>query len=275
MVLPTHIWEKVKAIDIGNNVVELRGWNKELVGPKYNYLPSVCEICSPCLSHRDVYLKRVLGITVNPSKNMIYGSLLHEIFLEPIRIMTSRNEIGNLIEELARLKYKLISKLPHELKRIARKVFDISASLVAKWLIDDRKLPILVEPRIEASNVGISDGIRPDLVVGLIPVDFVVTQNNGLYIERKRLAITAYALALEAMTGNPINFGVLAIVRLDSTKPISWHVIQLTDYLREKFIQERDEVARIVEQKDDPGISSYCPKNCPWREVCHENPHNM
>ena len=276
MVLPVSVWERVKAMETGNNIAELRGWVRERVGPRYSYLPTVYEICSPCLTHRDVYLRRVMRYKVEPSRAMTCGSIIHKSLLEPFRHLTKlSNSLGNLTELLVSLKSRLLRNVPRELRKTTSMMFDLASALAVRWIVDERKLPILVEPYIEASSIGIADGVRPDLVVGLIPVDFLVTSGNNLYFERKRLAVTAYGMALESMTGNPVDFGVIALVRVDGIPRILWRIVQLTDELRARLLEERDEVARVAEQEDDPGRAPFCPKTCPWREICYESPCNI
>lgn len=276
MVLPVEVWERVKAAEVGSNIAELRGWARERVGPRYRYMPTVYEVCSPCPTHRDVYLRRVVGYRVEPSRAMACGAALHDAFLEPLRHLSEiERSLGSAVEALGRLKCRVLRRVPRDLRRAASALFDVGSALALKWAVDERKLPVLVEPYVEASSIGMADGVRPDLVVGLIPVDFVVSQGNGLYLERKRLAVTAYGMAIESMTGNPVDYGVVAVVRLERLPRVGWRVVQLTDELRSRVLEERDEVARIAEHGEDPGLPPSCPRSCPWRSVCREDALHM
>jgi len=42
----------------------------------------------------------------------------------------------------------------------------------------------------------------------------------------------------------------------------------LTDDVRRAAIRERDETARIVSRKDDPGSGGRCPQSCPFYDYC-------
>ena len=155
------------------------------------------------------------------------------------------------------------------MRRPASKVYDMAAGLALSWAFGERKVPVLVEPYIEASTIGLSDFVRPDLIVGIVPVEFVL--GDRISVRRKSLALAAYAMAIESIVYNPVNFGVVARVDL-SNEIVRWHVILLTDDLRERLIESRDEVARIVTTEDDPGSSPQCPDQCPWRDLCYGIP---
>lgn len=268
--LPSHVWRKISSLKPGDLVVEYRGWREEIVSPISSYFPTVSEITSPCATHRDVYLHRVLALKITPSSAMIRGKVLHEVFLSPLRAVIERGLAQrDLTERLATLKNRILREIPADLRRVASRVYDIAASLASSWAFNERKIPVLVEPFIEASSVGLSDFVRPDLVVGLIPVEFVLGDKTS--VKRKSLALTAYAMAIESIVHSPVNFGVVARVDL-SNRVLRWHVTLLSDDLREKLIEVRNVVARIVATEDDPGKSPNCPESCPWREVCYGIP---
>jgi len=48
----------------------------------------------------------------------------------------------------------------------------------------------------------------------------------------------------------------------------TWRVVRVDDSLRRRFLDARDEVARILEYGDDPGTPPSCPSMCPYRGVC-------
>ncbi len=58
-------------------------------------------------------------------------------------------------------------------------------------------IPISVEPAIPGAPIGLSDIIKPDILVGFIPVELVTSSPTEELINRKDIAITAYALAIE------------------------------------------------------------------------------
>lgn len=250
---------------VGDLPIEVRGWSREVSDVGFEYLPTVSETFSPCPTHRDVYLRHVVGVHMKPNDAINVGRLLHEVFLSPFRLI-NRVEPGSLVDELYRLKQGVIGQMPDGLREFSARVFDYSASLLMNIALGEYPMPVSVEPQLEGTLIGFSDVIRPDLVIGAIPLEVVVTDNEE-YLSRKELALAAYALAIEAYLGNPVNYGILISLNVKLGK-ISLRPIMIDDTYRRSVIRERNEVARIVVRRDDPGIASKCPETCPFREYC-------
>jgi len=260
--IPASVWERARALGAGELAVELRGWRGELVGPRRRFTPTVSEVCSPCPTKRDVYLSRVVG--VRPEGDALrVGAHLHSVFLEPVRMALS----GRLtLELLAARKAALQRGLSGWLRRRVGEVFEVAAALALAWLHDGRRLPVAVEPELPGSPIGFSGLVRPDLLVASVPVEFVLGNSVG----RKELAVAAYGMALEAAAHVPVNFGVVA--QVPASGGVSWRLVLLDDELRRRLLDARDEVARIVEEGEDPGPASSCSESCPWGWACRENP---
>ncbi|WP_218042141.1 type I-A CRISPR-associated protein Cas4/Csa1 [Infirmifilum lucidum] len=256
---PAPVLERVRGVVAGDLVVELRGWRLELVGPRRGFMPTVSEVSSPCPSKRDVYLRRVRGLKPASDGVLLAGRVFHEAFLEPFRVVL---RAGPSLERLAGAKARLLRGAPRELRSAASRVFDASSALAMAWGVGGARLPVAVEPEVPGGPVGLSDVVRPDLLVAGVPVDFVY--GNGL--ERKELAVAAYAMAVEAASNNPVNYGV--VVQYAGGR-LLWRAVILDDRVRSRFLEARDAVARIVESGEDPGVAESCPDWCPWRGVCH------
>ncbi|MEM1517252.1 MAG: type I-A CRISPR-associated protein Cas4/Csa1 [Thermofilum sp.] len=257
---PDSIWEKVRALAAGDLIAELRGWRAELVGPRHSFMPTASELSSPCPTKRDVYLSRVLRAKPPDDRAMKAGAQLHSAFLEPFRVVLRR---GRVVESLAHAKAKLLRGLSSELRARAAECFDLGASLASAWLYSGRRLPLAVEPELPGSPIGLSGVVKPDLVVGVIPLDFVL--GDG---ERKDVGVAAYAMALEASTFTPVNFGI--VVSFQWSGSVSWRVVIVDDELRRRALELRDDLAGIVERGEDPGRAERCPQLCAWRGVCFE-----
>jgi len=255
---------RVRILGVGDLVVELRGWSREVSEPPYEYLPTVSEVFSPCPTHRDSFLRRVSGVKVNQSAALNVGRVLHEAFLAPFRYV-QRGEVGSLVDGLAELKQSLVNNAG-DLAGIVKVVYDRASAIALSLVAESQVAPVVVEPPLDGALIGFSDVIKPDLVVGLIPVEVVVTDNWD-YLGRKELALAAYALALEAMWGNPVNYGVLVNIN-PRTGGLTSRVLILTDDLRRAVVRERDTVARIVARGDDPGVAPKCPETCPFYNHC-------
>ena len=255
---PASVWEKVRALGAGDLVVELRGWRWGVVGPRRSFMPCVYEVCSPCPTRRDVYLRRVMGVRAGGGV-LRAGRAVHEAFLTPFRVAVSRELSSEL---LSSLKGRVLRGVDGWIRKAVSRVFDYAASLASRWVIDGRSPPVSVEPCFPGSPIGLSDVVRPDLVVGVVPVEVVLGNGFG----RKRLALAAYAMSIEACTSTPVNYGVvLAVSREGSAR---WRVVLVDDALRREFLDVRDSVARLVEEGDDPGVADSCPDTCPWGWAC-------
>ncbi len=260
-----RIFDRARALGIGDLPIEIRGWAREYVEPKFEYLPTVAETYTPCESHRDVYFKKVVRIYPQQTQGLTIGKTFHEVFLTPFRLI-GKAELGGLTEALYEAKVKALEEVPREFLDAAKAAFDLAAKLVFDLIADGFPLPISVEPCLEGTLVGFSDVIRPDLVIASIPVEIVVGDKD-IYVKRKELALAIYAMAIEALTCNPVNYGVLIMINPRTGKALM-RAIPLTDDIRRQALRERDEVARIVSRKDDPGISSECPESCAYYAYC-------
>ncbi len=75
-------------------------------------------------------------------------------------------------------------------------------------------------------------------------------------------------MAIEAYLGNPVNYGVMVLIN-PRVRAIQFRHVVLSDPLRREAIRERNEVARIVSRRDDPGPAPKCPPDsCPFRDAC-------
>jgi len=232
--LPRWVWDELRAT-AGETVVHTRGWDWQLLQPRYKARPSVSDLTSPCPTKRDVYLRKVLGVRLE-SEAMSKGRAVHEAFMAPFKGVELETEDP------------LLKRVYEEAK-------------VRKAAAEEEGIPVEVEPEIPGHSVGLSSALKPDFLVGFIPVE--VVYGNGL--ERKKLAVTGYALALESWIGHPVEVGIVVSV---TDKKTYWNVVRIHEGLRRRFLEVRDEVARILGEKEDPGAPEECPKACPFAEVC-------
>jgi len=260
-----RLFGRGRVLGLGDLPVEVRGWSREVSEVYYEYLPTVSETFTPCPTHRDAYLRRVVGVKAPANNSLGVGKVLHDAFLTPFKAVY-RLDAGSLVEGLARAKGELLGSITNDLVGAASVVFDYGARFAMDLKLESFPLPVAVEPELSGSLVGFSDVIKPDLVLGMIPVEVVVSDNQD-YIARKEEALAVYAMALEAMWSNPVNYGILVIINPRTASLIARQVV-LTDDVRRAAIRERDETARIVSRKDDPGSGGRCPQSCPFYDYC-------
>ncbi len=183
----------------GEFLVNTRDWDWALVQPRFRVKPSVSDVTSPCPTKRDVYLRKVLGMR-SESSVMSRGKEVHEAFMAPFRDIEKEYEDP------------LLKRVYEEAK-------------VRKAAAEEEGIPVSVEPEIPGSPVGLSNILKPDFLVGFIPVE--VVYGNGL--ERKKLAVTGYALALESWTGHPVDAAVIVSV---TEKKTYWNMVRIHEGLR-------------------------------------------
>ncbi|WP_069808144.1 CRISPR-associated protein Cas4 [Vulcanisaeta thermophila] len=140
-----RVFNRVRLFSVGDLPIEVRGWSREVSDVSLEYMPSVSEVFSPCPTHRDVYLRRVLNVAVKPNDSLNLGRALHDVFLAPFRLI-NRVGVGGLIDELFRLKQDVISQVPGDLRGFASIVFEHSARFLMDITLDDYPIPISVEP---------------------------------------------------------------------------------------------------------------------------------
>ena len=118
--------------------------------------------------------------------------------------------------DLARGFDRLVSSLDPSVRRYK----DVFHGLFRKALglalhSSEEGAPISVEPMIPTTPIGLLDYVKPDLLVGFVPVDIALAPSWDRGFERKELALAGYALAIEAWTGHPVDYGVAVYVNPD------------------------------------------------------------
>ncbi len=267
MVLPRRVWDYIRCLGSSEQVsADIRGWRFDMVSPRYRYHPTVSEVTSYCPTHRDLYLRRVQGIRVEEKhRGAVFGLVAHEVFLHPFRLV---DRGVHDVEALAAARRRLLRELGVRGDRFMEEVYNLGVALALQSLVDGG-IPLRVEPQIPGAPVGLSDVVKPDLLVGFIPLEVTTAHPDSLYGRRKELAVAGYALALEAWTGVPVDYGVVIYLRERDGGPwLEWRVVVVDDSLRRRFLRERDEVAMIVDDSVDPGPGDECPEWCPYRVVC-------
>ncbi len=88
--------------------------------------------------------------------------------------------------------------------------------------------------------------------------------------EFHRLGTNGYALVLESLHEYPVNLGCIVYVEFQQGRLLierDFHIIG--DELRQQFIDDRDQRARLVEEEIDPGLPAECYQGCPFWRHCH------
>lgn len=280
---------------------ELRGWswNEAPLAPISEVRLGVYEVAGRyCPTARDVYLRRVLGVRVPPSAAMLEGRVLHqtlgEIFLRAKRrIYTDGLEdpprlLEHLRQDLElgpypwgedapadpeirqRIERRRAALAAFEAPRILARIYEVLASqpYVGPDGLVAAALPVIVEHKFDGSALGLSAHLSCDALSHAEPLVLDVK-----FDERRdfhRLYPTGYALAMEAAFEYPVNVGCVVYGRWQGERLLIERDLFLIDEaLRQRFIEERDEKARLVFEEIDPGVAPSAPADCPFYHICH------
>jgi CRISPR-associated protein Csa1 len=258
---------------------DLRGWNwfREPLKPRAYLGLGVSEVAyTYCPTRRDVWLRRVVGERGEPSRPMLLGRLIHEVFRESLRSAMRLNYSWMPAEEVG---YRLIAGSEAEAERIASKpeyeplggeAVEIAKRLYrrlavywASWMGETGAPPWLAEFNIDGSHLGLSRRLRVDALAPLLPVEVKYSGWRDDY----PIALAGYALALESVVEVPIDYGLVILVN-NGGSSITVEPVYIGNGYRMEFIRRRDEVIDIILSQQDPGKPSRCPRECPFRRIC-------
>ena len=276
---------------------DLRGWNWDSppLTPIYDSPLALYEIAGRyCASRRDVFLRRVLGRTAPPNQAMVEGSILHRLVAEMILaakrlIYThgagSLDHLGQLQEfdlslegerclspeQCQALETRMRTLREFEYYRIAARVQDVLARQphIGADALAALALPVTVEQRLDGRFLGLSSHLSADAFSLSEPmmVDIKFDRKRDFH----RLTTTGYAMVMESIYEYPVNIGCIVYAWFDKAQHLrierDFH--RIDDELRQWFIEERDELMRLVDEEIDPGMVDDCYHTCPYHDVCY------
>ena len=276
---------------------DLRGWNWAMppLTPIYDVRLALYEIAGLyCTTRRDVYLRHVQGTTAPPNLAMMEGRILHQLiaqFIVAAKRLIYAHGAGCLdrLDELRRfdmnlereerltaeqkeaLQGKIDTLLDFEYHRIAARVQDVLVRqpYIGPDALVALALPMTVEQRLDGRFLGLSSHLSADAFSLSEPmmVDIKFDKRRDFH----RLTTTGYAMVMESIYEYPINIGCIIYSWFDAGGHLrisrSFH--RIDDELRQWFIEERDELMRLVEEEIDPGLADECYATCPYHSVCY------
>ncbi len=255
---------------------ELRGWSwsKPPLRPRAYLDLSINDVASYCPTRRDVWLRRVRNAKPEDNSSIALGRDIHEVISKVIK--TIRRYVVN--EDLWGCSTEVIESIINEYRNkewfsIVRDVALTTYYIVMgdySWYefgFGHQPLTTWVsEVRVDGSLIGLSRNLKVDAIVtGNLIIDFKV----GRRYEVHDIALTAYALALEANNEVPINYGFLVYIQPNGRTRISVKPIYIGPDLRRDFIDFRDEVIDLILSEKEPPKATSCPQTCPYRKYCY------
>lgn len=313
MILPTldelsKIARSLKKPEISE---ELRGWSwrEPPLLCAYDVKLPISEVFSDaCPTGRNVYMRYVLRCKPKPMPAVVEGYLVHAMISdfassikkcllgevrEPLSLWQSlMDNYHELAEAWARrAAEEMRGASPEEVEAVRRKFGRWFRALwipLSFWICSEysraiaknpfvkpetllsKVAPAFLEFEVDGSLIGFSEIGRID---ALAPFSVTADIKVGAPREIHRLAIAAYAMALESTFEAPIDVGILIYLQLVKGRSVvkaSRKVFALTDELRVRAIEERDRKLRIVAEREDPGMPDRCPSHCGFLDACAE-----
>jgi len=280
----------------------LRGWNwnqSPLKPYSYEIQLSVWEIASrTCPTNRDVWIRRnVLKRSVPTTIYIVKGIIIHRMISNIFKYAKKLVYLG----EIDDLRKKLIDKAMsiyddevsgfkqhinvdevdkgfrefckqvaiHTSISIENKLYEVRAKypFLDEEGVVNLVFPFSVELIIDGSFLGLSRYLRADaswMFGGL-----VYDVKTGYKLEWHKIQIAGYALAIESFYERPVDVGALIYV---NPSPYGLNIVKdlflITDNLRSKFIEIRDELQMLLLKNKEPPLPENCPKSCIFRKYC-------
>jgi len=284
---------------------ELRGWSwmqPPLLFPYDNIRLSVSETYSTfCPSGRDIYLKHVLHRKAQPTAEQLEGYLIHHILAKSITALKrhvaahpadSLDLFEKVLAEKENLRLTwanylqsqdprpgaetLMAKFETYFREVCVPLALESSSEYAKSLMSNpfateetvlaKVAPFFTEFEVDGTPLGFSDICRIDY---LTPFGLIVDVKTAYPNEMHSLAAAVYALIVEANFEIPIDYALLLYVWLQKGEHlrVTRRLIPVTEALRLKAIEIRDQKAKIVAEGFDPDPNEQCSPTCPYRQL--------
>lgn len=250
---------------------EYRGWNWDAppLRPRAYLGLGVSEVAYKyCPTRRDVFLRRN-GVQGVKTQSLINGELAHAVFhyaAEDARKLLLVGLSGWEVYDSLR---------PKAASSLRRRGIDVK---LYPWLLDlyNRLLlgfcaeesPLyLSEHRVDGSTLGLSKNLRVD---GLMDMGVVLEVKLGKPQDFHKYALAGYALALEADTEVPVDYGLIVYLEVFENRRVlfNWEPVYLSPALRASFIESRDELIDILLSGREPPKAKACPESCPFIGVC-------
>jgi len=291
-----QIIQRIKQLNV-NIEEELRGWNWKnapLLSPS-NKLINVSDLAGiDCKTHRFAYVKYILKVKSKETKDLLVGSLTHKLY--SLAYQTSKSIIYSMNPKNGQDFYeKFMEKKSLAIKEAekhvllgenSKKIVDLlwnyaahsfasnfdKASIQSKYLTHDSIAgiisPVITEFPLDGSMLGFNKTVRID---GFVPPNLLIEIKTGELKSTAELGLASYSIIFESIYNSPIDAGLLINVIFDEgfeNFKVYDKIVIISDLLREKFIEERDDVIKIISNEIDPGLPEECDYRCPYLYFC-------
>jgi CRISPR-associated protein Csa1 len=291
-----HLIPRVRETGVAE---ELRGWNwhQPPLDPPYAVKLAVYEVAGKyCSSARDLFLRRVAGMTADVGKAARAGSAYHsavaQVIQEAKRLIYAHGPqgiqlIGNELRRFVpRFESRNGAEPDHDIVATAHRLVSFEAGRMLARIEDvlsrqpyiaadslvASALPITCEHKLDGSFLGMSSLVSCD--AASLGSTVIFDTKFGRKRDFHRLSATGYALVMESLWEFPVDVGCTVYVDTRSEVPtITRDLYAIDDELRQWFIDERDDKMRIVAEQMDPGLADECYEYCGFVSECRGGMH--
>ncbi len=265
---------------------EWRGWrwDQPPLRPRAYLGLTMSDVTSRyCSTRRDLWLRRIKSVKIESiPRHMEVGAIVHyvfhianKLFLEASTRYNDPCTVYDYMIENSKREFKAhnidIEREPWSWKLYRRLAHTYVGSMALRtiWHPGSKGYEGLIwitEHHIDGSMLGLSQNLRVDAFGEGVVVEIKYGRPQDFH----RLALTGYALALEANYEVPVNYGLIIYVNgvLEDCIRISVKPYYLSTYLRKQFIDERDEAIDLLLSGREPPLPPSCPENCPYYPIC-------
>lgn len=283
---------------------ELRGWNwsNDILSPPVdNIFLSVSEIANRyCPTYRDIYLRKIVNIFAPVSFKTVRGWVYHDICSEFPSFVRGKlyslglirgcelfkvlmSERGSFIDSIFKchnvdkyvkgeeynvLKFDSGLLFDYLVLSVCARLDEILCNLSYLKVenVVSKLLPVFEEKIVDGRFLGLSRELKVDV---FLDNRLVIDVKTGDVRDFHRYTLAGYALAIEADSEIPVDYGVISYLSIkDGFVKIRNDVFFIDDALRREFIEIRDKAFDIIQLGEDPGYPTSCPDYCIYYDYC-------
>ncbi|MEM4591986.1 MAG: type I-A CRISPR-associated protein Cas4/Csa1 [Sulfolobales archaeon] len=254
---------------------ELRGWSwdRPPLKPRAYLGLGVSEVASKyCPTRRDVWLRRKIGARAEATEPLLAGRLIHDavsLALKEVARALANNIPPATAYLMLQNKWRILSPDPEHAKTVeeaykATLLINLGEAQYEQVINGSSQTPTMTEYKIDGTPIGLSQNLSVDILLENIIIDMKCAQPRDFH----KLTLAGYALALEAHSETPHDYGILVYISNNNGLKTAIRPVYISNDLRRWFIEERDEIIDMLLEDREPPRDVKCPEACPLTAVC-------
>lgn len=271
---------------------ELRGWRwreAPLLTP-YRARVNASDLSFRCDSGRLAYLRHVARVREKGGEELLFGAVVHRVVVEAStaakRVLYGERPVsgGDFFDKMLKVGEEVgrgevftgFGDVFDALWRRAALTYSsaldrvLSLSRHLSWDgVVHRVVPWVCEFPLDGRPLGLQRSVRVD---ALIPPNVLVEFKTRRPSRVHEVALAGYALCFESQFRVPVNHAVLLYLSFEQGGGLRVYenFVPIDDALRMEFVERRDLMCRVVEERFDPGLPAECDPYCPYLRFCRQ-----